>query len=460
MLRYRCAARPLLLLGCLLWLAGCAIPSSRENVELTAQLLDAQVPAPLEWRRDPQADSAARQRAELLLADGLTLPEAIAVAFLASPDLQLALEQLEISRSDFVAAVTPPNPVAVIGTREPGGDLAAFYPDRSISIGVLQNLISLLDMPDRRAIARHDLQRARLEAARRATVLAAQVAQGWIDYSAALRLRELRLGNAALVRQGFDNAQQRASANAATELDVAAQRGALLTADASAVRATLAVETARAKLGEQLGIAGWRDDWQITAMLPPLPAADPDAAMLETAAIARRLDLRAAASTIDARLRILAMQRRFRWLNQLDVGFFRDKAIGGTAFTGPNAVVELALFDQRQAKLLNADAQLRTALRRLEAAQLAARSEIRTRAAELRASRQLLTQLDEQILPNQRQMLALMGAGDPTDPQRLRLRLAMLGTDEDRVALLRDYWRARSGLALAAGDWAAVSTLR
>lgn len=441
-------------------LAGCAIPSSRENMAATAQLLAEQVPVPLEWRRDPAADTAARQRAEQLLEGGLTLQEAMAVAFLASPELQLALEQLEISRADFVQAVTPPNPVAVIGTRQPGGELAAFYPERSISIGILQNVISLLDMPDRRAIARRDLQRARFEAARRATVQAAQVAQAWIEYSAALQLRELRRLNATMVRQGYDALEVRAAVNAASELDLAGQRGAVLGADASAVRANLAAETARARLAELLGLSGWRDDWQIASYLPAVPATDPDPVALETAALQQRLDLRAAASSVDARLRVLAMQRRFRWLNQLELGLFRDKSIGGTAFTGPNAVVELALFDQRQAKLLNADAQLRTALRRLEAAQLAARSEIRTRAAELATSRLLLTQLEEQIVPNQRQMLQLLGPGDPAEPQRLRLRLASLATEEDRVALVRDYWRARSGLALAVGDWDAVSVIR
>lgn len=441
-------------------LAGCAFPTARENVESTAQLLAEQVPVPLEWRRDPAADAAARQRAEQLLEGGLTLQESIAVAFLASPELQLALEQLEISRADFVQAVTPPNPVAVIGTREPGGDLAAFYPDRSFSIGILQNVISLLDMPDRRAIARRDLQRARLEAARRATTHAALVAQGWIEYSAALQLRELRQLNATMARQGYDALEVLVAIDAASELDLAAQRGAVLNADAGIVRAALAVETARARLGEQLGLTGWRDDWQISAYLPPVPATDPDAVALEAAAIHQRLDLRAAMSTVDARLRMLAMQRRFRWLNQFDIGLFRDKAIGGTAFTGPNAVVELALFDQRQAKLLGADAQLRTAMRRLEAAQLAARNEIRTRAAELAAARLLLGQLEQQVVPNQRQMLAMLGPGDPNDPRRLPLRLAAVATEEDRVALVRDYWRARSGLALAAGAWDAVSVIR
>jgi hypothetical protein len=98
-------------------------------------------------------------------------------------------------------------------------------------------------------------------------------------------------------------------------------------------------------------------------------------------------------------------------------------------------------------------------MRRLEAAQLTARGEIRTHAAEVEAARRLYDQIDQQMLPNQRQMQASLGAGDPDEPQRLRLRLSSIGTEEDQVALLRDYWRARSQLALAGGDWTRLSGL-
>jgi cobalt-zinc-cadmium efflux system outer membrane protein len=162
----------------------------------------------------------------------------------------------------------------------------------------------------------------------------------------------------------------------------------------------------------------------------------------------------AAARAVDTRLAILAMQRRFRWLNQLDLGVFRDKAIGGTAFTGPNAVIEIPMFDQRQAQLLAADAELRSALRNLESARGTARADIRTHEQEMRLTRALLENYDRSIIPNQQAMaLGLGTSGSPDDPERLGLRLTMLTTQEEQAGLLRDYWRARSALALSLGDW-------
>jgi cobalt-zinc-cadmium efflux system outer membrane protein len=439
---------------------ACTLPSSRDNVAAAAQLVATQTRAALEWRRDPEADQAARKRAEVLLEGGLTLDEAIGVAFLTSPDLQLSLEQLEISRAQLVAAVTPPNPVAIIGTRKPGGDLAAFYPDRSVSMGVLQNVMALLNIPDRSAIARHDLQRVRFETAQHATSHAAQVAQAWLEYSAAMQIDALRKRSVAAARAAFDTIVVRAANGSITTLQVAVERNSVFAIESSAIRSELDVATARARLGGLLGVTGWRDDWRIDAVLPPLPAADPDLAAVEAEAMQRRFDLQAAAKTVDARLRVLAMQRRFRWLNQLEVGVFRDRAIGGTDFTGPNAVIELPLFDQRQAALLNADAELRSGMRGLESATQTARNEIRLHAAEMLTTRRLLEQFEHDIKPNQQQIAAGLGSSsDPGEPERLRLRMSMLSAEEDYAGLLRDYWRARSALALAAGNWVALSGL-
>jgi cobalt-zinc-cadmium efflux system outer membrane protein len=444
--RYRWIARGWSCLAVSL-LAGCAIPSSRENLDATAKLVATQTASPLLWWRDAAAERQARANVEAMLVDGLTLDEAITVAFLASPELQLALEQLEISRAQFVAAATPPNPVAIVGEREPGGNLSAFYPGRNVTVGVLQNLIGLLNMPDRRAIARRDLERARYEAASRITQFGARVAQAWLEYSAALRIQELRRDSLAATQGLLDRMQAAQTTNADNADILSRLRVSAGGVSVSLLRNDIDVGTAREKLGLLLGLAGWHDQWRISGSLPALPSTDFDAAALESAALDKRLDVQAAARAVDARLRVLAMQRHFRWLNQFDLGLFRDRAIGGTAFTGPNAVIEVPLFDQRQAQLLNADAELRSAMRTLESTRLNARAEIRTHAVEMRAMRALLEQGAKPVPAS---------SDGASDLDRLRARLSEQPAEEDRVGLLRDYWRARSALALSLGDWPAA----
>jgi hypothetical protein len=145
--------------------ASCSLPGSKENVEAAAELVAKQTPVPIDWRRDSEGDAQARAAVEAMLEGGVTLPESVSIAFLASPELQLALEDLEIARADLVKVSTPPNPVAFLGIRQTGGAFAAYYPDESSSIGVMMNVMSLLTMPDRRAIATHALERQRFLAA-------------------------------------------------------------------------------------------------------------------------------------------------------------------------------------------------------------------------------------------------------------------------------------------------------
>lgn len=453
MLRYRCWP----CLGLLLLASGCAVPTARDNAGATARLVEGRVPAPLAWRRDPDADRQAREQAEQLLQGGLTLNEAIGVAFLTSPVLQIAFEQLEISRAELAGATRPANPVVIIGARKPSGDLAAFYPDRTISVGVLQNVISLLTIPDRRAYATRNLERVRHEVAQQAAAHAGLVAEAWYRYSAARQQLALFERSLNIVRTAVDNLTvQAANGDEEAEASIPENRNELWKTEGEVDQARLDVAAQRVELESLMGIAGWRDDWEIVGELPPLPASDPDAKVAEAAAIEGRLDLIAARKAVEMRLRHLAMQRRFRWLSELEIGVFRDKALGGTPFTGPNAAFELPLFDQRQQAVLEADAELRTAMRQLEAVALEARRQVRSHAQALATMRRLVERHERDIVPNLERMAARLGAGDPGDILRLNQRLTLLEVQREHLAVLRDYWVARSALAQAAGQWLAL----
>lgn len=459
MLRYRCWP----CLALVLLASGCAVPSARDNAAAASSLVVGRVPAALTWRRDPEADRAAREQAEALLAGGLSVQEAIGVAFLTSPVLQLAFEQLEISRAELVAATRPANPVVVAGMREPGGDLAAFYPDRAISVGILQNVISLLSIPGRRAFAMHNIERVRFEVAQRASEHAAMVAEAWYRHAAARRLVELRERSVNTYRAALDTLAVELANDEEAELsagELAAERVGLHQLENQLDRARMEAADERARLATLLGIAGWRDDWEIDGVLPRLPGSDPDAAASEAAAMTRRFDLLAAQKNIDMRLRDLATQRRFRWLTDLEIGMFRDKALGDTPFTGPTLALELPLWDQRQAVLIEADAELRSALRQLEDAALEARRQVRSNAATLVGMRRMVERYERDILPHHERVAADMGAGHPAELPRLDARLGMLEAQQQHVAALRDYWVARSALAQAAGDWQGLAGLQ
>lgn len=434
-------------------LSGCTIVSSRDNAAQAVQVAGRQQAPAAAWRRSLEDDAAAATRIDELLRDGLSIEDGIAVAFLANPDVQLAFEQLEISRTELVAASTAPNPIAIVGSRAPGGNLSAFYPDRTWSFGVLQNVLGLINLPARRKVAGIELERARLDAADRLVSLASDVNEAWLQYASALHVEELRQQAALDVRAMLELVRPELERlpDGAARLD--SERVSLLGVEASALRAGLDAAVARARLTRLLGLAGRRDDWQVTDRVPPPPASEPDPVRLEQDALTARLDLQASRRALDARLEAAAVQKRWRWLGAAEAGAFREGSSGGPHFTGPNVLLELPLFDQRQAQILRTDAEARTALRRLELQLQTARGEIRTRAAELAVARQLLARYDLELLPALRRVQEAQGRGTLNGR---RAGLTLLSAEEERTGLLRDYWRARGALARAAGAWEAM----
>ncbi len=434
-------------------LPACTAISSRDNVAQTAALVARQERSIAPWRRDAKAEADADARIRELIDGGLSAQESVAIAFLAHPDVQLAFEALEVSRSELVAAVTPPNPVAIAGTRQPGGNLSAFYPQRNVTVGVLQNVLGLVNLPSRRRIATTELARARLEAADKLIGVAAEVNEAYVGYVAARRVDALRRDAAMSARALLELLRQQLGSGRDAELALLQERTGMLQVEGNALRSALDLRTARARLAVAMGVAGRYEDWDTADALPPPPGADPEPIALELSALQNRLDVQAARKAVEARLDAAGVQARWRWLGAAEIGLFRESASGGTRFTGPNAMIELPLFDQRQAQILSANAEGRAAKRRLESQMLSARGEIRTHAAELAATRALLARYEADLLPAYRRLRDEQGAAT-VDGRRAQL--ALLDAEEQHEGLLRDYWRARGALARAAGAWEAM----
>src|SRR5688500_5750424 len=100
----------------------------------------------VEWRAQPA--TADDERVAALLADDLTADEAVAIATLNSPRLQVTLAELGIARADLIEASTISNPVFEFEIRFPG---RPFHP---YELRLAQSLIELIQLPRRRAAGR------------------------------------------------------------------------------------------------------------------------------------------------------------------------------------------------------------------------------------------------------------------------------------------------------------------
>jgi outer membrane protein, heavy metal efflux system len=444
-------ARLVLAAACALGLTACAaLPGEQLDREVRAahaSQLDVDAP----WRRAAAADAAAERRVRELLAEGVEADEAVQIALLRNPDLQLAFEELGIARSAYLTAALPPNPVAEIKVLALRGE-----PGEELKFSIVQNLVGLLSLPARRRAAREEFSGARLAAADAVVRLAADTQAAWFELLAARRLVELHEQQADIGELMFELASRYHTAGNFTIAEREHERDGWLHARKELLEAQVHFQSAREDLSRLMGITGAHDDWEISGGLPALPEEDPDARELERRALEARLDVRAARHLVEARLSTLRTDRRWRLLPHLDLGVITEREPDGERATGPSVEFELPLFSQGQALLAGSDAEARSAMRRAEALALDVRREVRLAAAELALARQLVQTWRDEVIPareiitefEQREFNFMLKG--PFDP--LRAKREELEGFAGFIESLGRYWRARVELARSAGD--------
>ena len=98
-------------------LAGCASVDPEPDWQQVQALVSEGTGATPSWPRSPEDAAAARARVETLLAGGLTRDEAVEIALVNDPRLQIQFDELGVARAAYVQAglYTNPELAAFIG---------------------------------------------------------------------------------------------------------------------------------------------------------------------------------------------------------------------------------------------------------------------------------------------------------------------------------------------------------
>jgi len=155
----------------------------------------------------PGDDEIIAGRVDELLADGITVGEAVQVCLLNNLVLQAAFMDIGMARADVVQSGMLANPSLGIALRLPaGGGLA------NLEAGLAQNIADLWQIPFRRRAAEHSLDRVILKTARQAADLAADAKVAYYDAVGAGQLYEITRQNIDLAQQLLDMALARQEA--------------------------------------------------------------------------------------------------------------------------------------------------------------------------------------------------------------------------------------------------------
>src|SRR6267378_4360892 len=324
-----------------------------------------------------QAQRAKEQVANLL-AGPLSADMAVQVAFLNNRDLQAAYNDLGISEADYVQASLPPNPgVSLMGVA--GTGLA------NMEFRLVEDILSLITLPRRTAIAAEHFAHARHQAiattlrlaadTRRAYIraVAAQQQIGFLDQArgtvdAAVRLNA-RLGEAG----GGDQLDQ---------AELAASHAAL---SAKLGQARLVARREREALIRLMGLWGGDTGFALPSELPALPGEPETLTTVEVEAVNRRVDLIMARHDVTALAKSLSLTQATRYVSMLQLaGIFNDESANpltnsNTAINRAGAQLDfqIPIFDTGEARERKARESYTAALNRLAAKAVNARSEAR-----------------------------------------------------------------------------------
>lgn len=424
----------------LLGLAGCAsLP--REQAHAGAQALVQarlqQAPVPIELGAEPAIPSAP-----------VELEQAIRLAFGYHPRVALSFAELGLGQAELERARRLANPgfgLARLSLRgEPGHGISREF-------GV--DLADWLLLPSRKRLAQGELERLQQAVAAEWLALASEVEQAWLQAVSAAQVASMR---AAVARAGAASArlaERFVAAGNLAQLQLDQLQAAAATARIAALRADAEALRARSALARLIGLPS-EAEWRLPARLPLPHGSAPTLAHLLALAQAQRPDLAAAERAVQLRADALALQRRWRWLGGVELGYEHERE-PGAGEQGPRLALTLPIFDQGQPAIAAASAELEAA----QARRALLLAELRHATAQAREQMVLAQQLIERY---RRDLLPRREAVVGGLQQRVNFMLSGVfelieakqdeyDAFQDYLEAVRDYWLARAELRAQVG---------
>jgi cobalt-zinc-cadmium efflux system outer membrane protein len=376
---------------------------------------------------------------DALLAQPLDVEGATRVALARNRHLQARFDELGIAASQVAdATVLPPTEV--------DANYKAFGGGSEVELSVVQDVLDLLQVGQRRGVANAELRGARARAVAATVQLAAEVEVAYYDAVAAVQERELVQTAFDAGAASADLVERQHAAGNATDLQLAREQEQRERMRVELARADQSLQERRARLGAVLGLQKSQASWTVGGRLPEAPLHPPALETLEEAAVASNLDLtalRADADAASARKRYATVRA---FVPELGVGVAVARRDGGDWEVGPAVRIGIPLFNQQQGPRARARAEERHARNEAAATQidLRANAEI-TRSRVLQAFDEV-RQLFDVVMPLRKRVLdetvLHYNAMNANTFELLTARRDMVDVGRQYIDALRRYWTA------------------
>jgi outer membrane protein TolC len=384
--RWLCAALAALL-------SACASLPEDGGLSRVSAIAGPRVPAGLVQASTPASQARLAAQVRDRLAKPLSAGDAVAIALLNSPSLQVAYAELGLAEADLVQAGRMRNPGFSFTRLKRGAE-------REIERTWSFDLLWLVTMPWRVGAEQAMVASQRTRAATDIARTAHAARRAWVEAVAASELARYAFHVSDSAAGAAELAAEMARAGNFNRL--ALSREQLFQADAVAqlARARHAETAARERLVRVLGL--WGEEAAALTLperLPDLPPEPRELRDAEALAIEGRLDVQQARAQAESIAALYGVGKATRFVNVLHLGYERNSTNEGHKETGYEVELEVPIFDWGDAKLARTESAYRQATFRLAEVAVLARSEVRESWSAYRTAHDLARHYREEIVP-------------------------------------------------------------
>ncbi|HEX8617997.1 MAG TPA: TolC family protein [Thermoanaerobaculia bacterium] len=422
-------------------LASCASVPRNAGADAVQQAIAQRGGLAIEWNAQPAGTDD--ERVATMLQDELTADEAVAIAMLNSPRLQVELAELGIARADLVEASTIANPLFEFELRLPGD------PYRPYELLVAQTLVDLIQLPRRRAIGRSAFDAAQMRVSSQVLRFAGDVRTAYYDYLAATQHVALSRTSAEAAQAAAEVAIKQHRAETITDLDLENEQALYEQAKLDLARAEQRVVLSREALVRAIGLRGESAQLRVPAAFPALPPSELEQQQLEQLAATQRLDLEIARRELELARQTVPLSR-LAALGEITVDVHYEREPDGARTAGPGIELPIPIFNSGRAARTRAEARYLQARHAVHALENETASQLRAARATLAEARARVEYYRDVVVPRRTRIVELTKLEHNAMLvgvfQLLQARQNEMQARRDFIEAQREYWTARTDL--------------
>lgn len=377
--------------------SGCATAPLQDSVTRANQTAERFTQGQLAWVQCPEQRAVAEQLATQLLQKPLTQNDAVRLGLVNSPALQAVLAQhwADATRAAQSGRIT--NPVFSFERVRLADELEL---GRLLSVG----LLDVLTLPQRQALAQHQIEEAQLRLTQQVIAYVTQVRQAWVNAVAAQQTLGYTRQVVEIAETSAELANRMQAAGNFTKLDRARQQAFYADASNSWAAAQHAHTAAREQLVRALGLSQEQAKrMALPDRLPDLPTAPLQPQEASQRFAQGNLEIQLAKAGVQSSATAQGLHRITDWTDiEVSVRHDRitDTSTGDKATKrGYEVQIRLPVWDWGELQRTADHAQTLAALQRLEASVRATGSQLRESYSAYRTAYDVSKHFRDEIVP-------------------------------------------------------------